>query len=270
MKTFRELQDLTGTWAVITGGAGYVGKAAAETIIELGGNVILLDNDMEKLKVAQTEIVSAKSSNTFLVCCDLSKDKQIEMAISEIAMITEGKVNILINNAAFVGTSDLEGWCVPFQEQSISTFRACLDVNLTAPFVISQKVCALMDNFQHPLKSIINISSIYGVVGPQMDLYAGTNMGNPAAYAASKAGLMQMTRWMAAVVSPKIRVNSIVLGGIERGQPTEFQQRYNSKVPLQRMATEEDLKGAIGYLSSQLSNYMTGQTLSVDGGWTIV
>nr|WP_306290839.1 SDR family oxidoreductase [Pseudoalteromonas sp. H100] len=120
------------------------------------------------------------------------------------------------------------------------------------------------------MRSIINISSIYGVVGPQMDLYAGTEMGNPAAYAVSKAGLMQLTRWMSSNVAPYVRVNNIVLGGIERGQPESFLKKYNAKVPLERMATEEDVKGAIAFLSTELSSYMTGQSLFLDGGWTIV
>lgn len=94
-------------------------------------------------------------------------------------------------------------------------------------------------------------------------------MGNPAAYAASKGGLLQLTRWLATTLAPEIRVNSMTPGGIVRGQPTEFQERYIARTPLQRMGAEEDLKGAAAYLASDLSAYVTGHNLVVDGGWTI-
>ena len=114
--------------------------------------------------------------------------------------------------------------------------------------------------------SIINIGSIYGVVAPDYSLYAGTNMGNPAAYAASKGGLIQLTKWLSTTLAKEIRVNSISPGGIFRDQPKEFVSKYEIKTPLGRMATEEDFKGIIAYLSSDLSAYVTGQTLHVCGG----
>lgn len=269
MKTLSQLQNLAGCWALITGGSGHVGQAAAETLLELGADVILLDRHKEALDEVHQSTFQ-KSSRIHTVVCDLADQKAIEMAVKNVAEISKGKLNILINNAAFVGTDKLTGWCVPFEKQSIDTFNDCLNVNLTAPFLLSQLAYKLMKNQDKGVRSIINISSIYGVVGPQMDLYAGTEMGNPAAYAASKAGLMQLTRWMTPNVAPCVRVNNIVLGGIERGQPESFLEKYNSKVPLKRMAKEEDIKGAIAFLSTELSNYMTGQSLFLDGGWTAV
>ncbi|MDO8629190.1 MAG: SDR family oxidoreductase, partial [Phycisphaerales bacterium] len=117
--------------------------------------------------------------------------------------------------------------------------------------------------------SIINIASIYGSYGPDLRLYAGTAMGNPAAYAASKGGLIQLTRWLATVLAPHVRVNSISPGGVFRNQPEEFVQRYEARTPLGRMATDDDLRGAMLYLASDLSRYVTGQNLSVDGGWGV-
>jgi len=93
-------------------------------------------------------------------------------------------------------------------------------------------------------------------------------MGNPAAYSASKGGLIQLTRWLATTIAPDIRVNCISPGGVWRNQPDEFVKRYEAKTPLRRMATEEDLKGIIAYLASDLSTYVTGQNIVVDGGWT--
>ena len=116
--------------------------------------------------------------------------------------------------------------------------------------------------------SVIQIASIYGMLGPDLRLYEGTGMGNPAAYAASKGGLLQMTRWLSTVLAPKVRVNAITPGGIWRRQAAEFVERYESRVPLGRMGSEEDLKGAVAYLASDLSAYVTGHNLVVDGGWT--
>jgi NAD(P)-dependent dehydrogenase (short-subunit alcohol dehydrogenase family) len=116
--------------------------------------------------------------------------------------------------------------------------------------------------------SVINVSSIYGVVGPNYGLYEGTALGNPGAYAASKGGVIQLTRWLATTLAPNVRVNCISPGGIERGQNEQFQDRYTALTPLKRMGREEDLKGAVAFLASDLSQYVTGQNLMVDGGWT--
>ena len=94
-------------------------------------------------------------------------------------------------------------------------------------------------------------------------------MSNPAAYAASKGGLIQLTRWLATTISPRVRVNVISPGGISRNQPKEFVQRYEAKTPLGRMANEEDLRGAIAYLASDMSKYVTGLNMIIDGGWGI-
>jgi NAD(P)-dependent dehydrogenase (short-subunit alcohol dehydrogenase family) len=103
--------------------------------------------------------------------------------------------------------------------------------------------------------------------GPDLSLYEGTGMNNPAAYAASKGGLLQFTQWSATVLAPDIRVNAITPGGVFRGQDKAFVARYTQKTPLKRMAQEEDFKGAVAFLASDLSTYVTGQNISVDGGW---
>ncbi|TMP87923.1 short-chain dehydrogenase [Pseudoalteromonas ruthenica] len=269
MRTLSQLQQLNGQWALITGGAGHVGHAAAQTLLELGAHVILLDRSEQQLQQVHSSVYGS-SDKVHTLPCELSQPSEISTAMAKVSELTQGKLNILINNAAFVGTDKLSGWCVPFEQQSLETFNDCLNVNLSAPFQLCQHAYELMKNTPGAAARIVNISSIYGVVGPQMDMYEGTDMGNPAAYATSKAGLMQLTRWLAANVAPRVRVNNIVLGGIERGQPDSFLNKYNAKVPLARMATEEDVKGAIAYLCSELSNYMTGQSLFLDGGWTAI
>jgi NAD(P)-dependent dehydrogenase (short-subunit alcohol dehydrogenase family) len=93
-------------------------------------------------------------------------------------------------------------------------------------------------------------------------------MHNPAAYAAAKGGLTQFTRWLATALAPDVRVNAVTPGGVERGQPKSFMERYAARTPMGRMAIEEDIKGAVAFLASDLSGYVTGQNIVVDGGWS--
>ena len=117
--------------------------------------------------------------------------------------------------------------------------------------------------------SVINIGSIYGSYGPDWRLYESTEMGNPAAYSSSKGGLLQFTRWLATSVAPLVRVNAVSPGGIYRKQNEKFVEKYSLRTPLGRMGTEDDLRGAVAYLASDLSRYVTGQNLEVDGGWGV-
>jgi len=178
-----------------------------------------------------------------------------------------GRLDVLINNAGFVGTTDVTGWVTDFEKQSVATWKRALDVNLTSVFALTQAFTPLLRASGHG--SVINVSSIYGSYGPDLSLYDGTAMGNPAAYAASKGGMNQLTRWLSTVLAPEIRVNTISPGGVERGQPKLFQERYSERTPLKRMATEEDFKGAVAFLASDMSRYVTGQDLLVDGGWGV-
>ena len=115
---------------------------------------------------------------------------------------------------------------------------------------------------------VVNLGSIYGSLGPDWEIYAGTSMGNPAAYAASKGGLIQLTRWLATTLGPKVRVNCVSPGGISRNQDEKFVKKYVTRTPLSRMAVEDDVVKAILFLSTTSANYITGQNLVVDGGWS--
>jgi NAD(P)-dependent dehydrogenase (short-subunit alcohol dehydrogenase family) len=261
MSRIADLMRLDGRVAVITGGAGHLGRAMAAALVELGAKVALVDRDPAATDAAAVALGSAAAG--FAV--DLADDAAVR-TLPDAVNAKLGGLDILINNAAFVGTSTLEGWVVPFAEQSVETWRKCLDVNLTAAFALTQAAAPRLAASGHG--SVINIASIYGVVGPDYGLYAGTAMGNPAAYAASKGGLIQLTRWLSTTLAPKVRVNALTPGGIARGQAQSFVDRYVSRTPLGRMATETDMIGAVAYLASDLSAYVTGQNLVVDGGWT--
>ena len=266
MSTIKELMNFSGRRALITGATGGLGKVIAETLAELGADLVLVDrpgSDFYNLTVTLTERWGV---NVEKYCCDLELQKQRTELIALLKKKEKG-LNILINNAAFVGTSDLQGWAVPFEEQTVETWRRALEVNLTAIFDLCQGLTPLLRVAEGA--SIINIASIYGLCGPDWSLYEGTSMSNPAAYGASKGGLIQFTRWLATTIAPSVRVNAVSPGGVFRNQPEAFVQRYEAKTPLRRMATEDDFRGVIAYLASDMSKYVTGQNLAVDGGWGI-
>ena len=257
--------NLDGRVALITGGAGHIGAALAQALAELGATLVVLDSSS-----AAVEVADRLRSEFKVEAVALEKDLADEQSIRSVpGFIGQrfGRLDILVNCAALVGTSSLKGWLGPFAEQSSEAWRLALEINLTAPFVLTQACAELLSESGNG--SVININSIYGIVGPDFSLYEDTSLGNPAAYAASKGGLMQLTRWLATTLAPRVRVNSLTSGGVWRNQPQAFTDRYIERTPLKRMATEEDLKGAVAYLASDLSAYVTGQNLVIDGGWTV-
>lgn len=265
MKPIRELMNLSGRVAVITGGAGHLGRAMADAFAESGATIALVDIHKDAAK----EIAGAISEDYGVRAEGYGVDLADEGAVRDLPGTVAsdlGGLDILVNNAAFVGTSGLKGWVTPFMEQSTEAWRAALEVNLTACFALIQSAVPFLE--KSGKGSVINLGSIYGVCGPDMSLYEGTSMGNPAAYAASKGGLIQLTTWLSTVLAPAIRVNAISPGGIWRNQPEQFVERYVERTPLGRMGVEEDIKGAALFLASDLSAYMTGQNLILDGGWT--
>ena len=265
MRRLRDLMSLNGRVALITGGAGRIGAVVCESLAELGASVAVLDMAGSGCGEMTGRIKESYGVGALALALDLSDESAVR-SVPERVLGKFGRLDILINCAALVGTSELKGWIDPFPQQRSDAWRQALEVNLTAPFVLVQACAPALARSKQG--SVINISSIYGMVGPDMRLYEGTELGNPAAYAASKGGLLQVTRWLATVLAPDVRVNAITLGGIRRQQPEAFQERYVSRTPLCRMATEEDVKGAVAYLASDLSAYVTGHNLVVDGGWT--
>jgi NAD(P)-dependent dehydrogenase (short-subunit alcohol dehydrogenase family) len=263
MNKLAKMMSMEGRVAIVTGGAGHIGKVCCLALMELGAYVFVLDKprvtfDLHALK---------DFANQFEVLeCDLADEASTRNTIRE-CVKRKGRLDSIIHSAAYVGTATMSGWAVPFEQQSVGAWDAAFRLNLTSAFVMAQEASAILN--ASGKASIVFISSIYGSVAPNWDLYEGTSMANPAAYGASKAGLEQLTRYLATTLAPSVRVNCIAPGGIERNQPEQFQQRYCARTPLRRMGREEDMAGAVAYLASDLSNYVTGQILHVDGGWSI-
>ena len=263
MRKLRELMDLSGRVALVTGGAGFIGRAVCQALCENGCKVIVMDRVSQSPELRQ--LMDEANTEISYVEVDLENEASVRAALSEIEDKYH-RLDVLINNAAYVANNSLEGWTTNFTNQDIRTWRSALEVNLTSCMVICQSLAPALAASGGG--SIINIGSIYGSFGPDWSLYDGTSMGNPAAYAASKGGLIQLSRWLATTLAPHVRVNSVSPGGVARGQPQDFVSRYEAKTPLGRMATEEDFKGIIALLSSDASAYITGQDILVDGGWS--
>jgi NAD(P)-dependent dehydrogenase (short-subunit alcohol dehydrogenase family) len=264
-RTVQNLADMTSRVALVVGGAGHVGGAAAQALMELGASVVIMDLDQERCTQRAAELSRETGRPAVGIACDLG-DEDATRAGVRAAITTWGRLDAVVHCAAYVGTTKVPGWVAPFAEQTVAAWDAALRVSLTSAFVIAQETAAPLAASGHGV--MVLVGSTYGIVGPDMRLYTDTPMGNPAGYGAAKGGLLQLGRYLATTLAPAVRVNLVSPGGIERGQPAVFQERYVSRTPLGRMATEEDLKGAIVYLASDLSAYVTGQNLIVDGGWT--
>ena len=266
MRTLEQLMDLRNRVALITGGAGHIGCVVGEGLAELGASIAVLDIDQTAAEAVAAQIAQTYSVDVLALAVDLTDMTAVQSAPKRVLQ-EFGRLDIVIHSAAYGGDTKFPGWTVPFDQQTTEAWDRALRVNLTSAFALAQAARQPLVDSEHG--SIIFISSIYGVVGPDMSLYEGTAMTNPAGYGASKGGLLQLMRYLATVLAPRIRVNAISPGGVWRQQPEPFHERYRARTPLGRMATEEDLKGAAAYLASDLSSYVTGHNLVVDGGWTV-
>lgn len=266
MRNLRELMNLEGRTALVTGGAGYIGGAILEALAELGAATAVADRSQVECDARASDLGKTFGFPSKGLAVDLL-DEGLTRDLVRRALEWRGGLDILIHCAAFVGTTDFPGWGVPFEQQSVAAWDAALRVNLTAAFILAQESAPSLKESGHG--SIILVSSIYGCIGPDWSLYEGTAMPNPAGYGASKGGLLQLTRYLSTRLAPEVRVNAITPGGVWRGQPEVFHERYKTRTPLGRMASEEDFKGAAAYLASDLSAYVTGHNLVVDGGWMV-
>jgi NAD(P)-dependent dehydrogenase (short-subunit alcohol dehydrogenase family) len=259
--TTREATDLTGRTAVVTGGAGPLGAVLADALATAGARVVVVDLREESCAAA---VDALPGVGHLAVAANLLDPRGLSRVVDSVQEL--GSCDVLVHNAAFTGTSGVPGYAVPFEEQTDEAFAMALALNLTAPFSLTRRLTPLLRAGGHG--SVVNVSSIYGLVGPNMGLYDGTLMGNPAAYAASKGGLAQLTRYLSTVLAPEVRVNAFAPGGIGRGQDDAFVERYERLTPLARMGTEDDFRGVVTWLASDASAYVTGQVIAVDGGWT--
>lgn len=247
----------------VTGGAGHIGRAICASCAALGAAIAVIDRDAAAAAEAATAVTRDHGVRAEGVPIDLADPEAIAAAP---ALIEQhfGRLDGLVHNAAFYDAA--EGWGVPFAQEGYDAWLKVMRVNLLAPFFLTQALHPTLK--RAPDASVVLISSIYGVVGPDNRVYEGTKMVSPAAYAASKGGLVQLGRWLSTTLAPEVRVNTVAPGGVARGQPDSFARAYAARTPLKRMAAEDDISGVVAFLLSDQARYVTGQTIVVDGGLT--
>jgi gluconate 5-dehydrogenase len=265
-RTVDELFDLSGEVAVVTGGPGRLGSQISDALAELGAHVVVVSRTLEDCQ-EKADQLSDEYSTAIGVEADVTEKEAVERVVDE-AVDEFGKVSILINNA-YAGES------ASFEEMTVEQWQSAIDGAMTSTFLCSQVVSEIMKNQQRG--SIVNIGSIYGVVAPDQRIYGRTGNNNPINYGAAKAGVIQLTKWLATYLSEwNIRVNAVSPGGFYNHELAEeneyyekdFASNYRSRTPLGRMGNDTDLKGVIALLASDAGKWITGQNVVVDGGWT--
>ncbi len=247
--------------AVVTGGLGILGAEYVKALAAAGAKVAVFD--VKQVSKEHELTITAEKYPIKFFALDITKPEKVKSALENITG-DWGTPSILINNAAID---------FPPQENSVETFEnyplekwdKVLSVNLTGMLVCSQVVGGAMAASGGG--SIINISSTYGLVSPDQGIY--DNFVKPVSYSVTKSGVLNFTRYLATYWAKKnVRVNTLVPGGVFVGQNEEFVKKYSARTPMGRMAKKDEYNGAILFLASDASSYMTGSTLVVDGGWT--
>lgn len=255
---------------VITGAMGLLGRVYCSALAGLGARVIMSDLDFTRPEIYAEELTRVSKYEQIAIACDVSSEQSV-CALFETVENIYGRVDVIINNAAATGEFLRRHGEVftTFEDSTLETWRGAIDVNLTGAYLVAREGGKLM--LRSGGGSIVNVSSTYGVVGPDHRIYEGMNFNSLPSYAASKAGIHGLTRWLATYWGEAgIRVNTVVPGGVENSHDPVFVRRYVDRTPLRRMATPEDLVGIMIYLSSEMSQYCTGQQYFVDGGWTAI
>jgi NAD(P)-dependent dehydrogenase (short-subunit alcohol dehydrogenase family) len=269
MTSLLEIFSLENKVALVTGALGLIGKHHCEALAEAGANVIVCDLESAKCM----EFAKTLSQKSIGVGTDITKKKSVKDLLDK-ALKEYDKIDILINNAAINDKFENPQAAAEqsmFENYPLELWQKSLDVNVTGMFLCSQIVGSVMAAAGSG--SIINIASTYGIVAPDQSLYQmpdGTqSFYKSAAYPVTKGAVISFTRFLAAYWGGKgVRVNTLSPGGIENNQDEYFIDNYKRRTPLGRMAQPTDYKGALIFLASDASSYMTGANLVVDGGFT--
>jgi NAD(P)-dependent dehydrogenase (short-subunit alcohol dehydrogenase family) len=255
---------------IVTGGMGQLGTQFVKVLLENNAKVAIFDVNITKPN--KFILKNKKNKNLQLCEVDVTKKSSIIKGLAEVVK-KFGKPSVLINNAALdspPGASLEDNG--PFENYSEYSLDKVYQVNLKGVILCCQIIGELMASNKNGV--IINISSIYGVVSPDQRIYEyrnkeGKQFFKPISYSVTKAGVINLTKYLATYWAKKnIRVNSLIFGGVFNKQDKEFLKAYSNRVPLGRMAREDEYNGAILFLASDASSYMTGSNVIIDGGFT--
>jgi NAD(P)-dependent dehydrogenase (short-subunit alcohol dehydrogenase family) len=266
-----DIFSLKNKTAIVTGALGLIGKKHCEALANAGANVVVADVNEAKSK----EFAATLGPNHLGLGVDVTSEASLKAAKVTI-LAKYGTIDVLVNNAAIndmfenpAMAKDLSA----FENYPLDAFQKSLDVNVTGVFLCSQVFGTVMAG--QGSGSIINVASTYGMVGPDQSIYRDEK-GNQtffksAAYPVTKGAVINFTRFLAAYWGEKgVRVNTLSPGGVENSQNDFFVENYSAKTLLKRMARSDDYQGAVVFLASDASAYMTGANLVVDGGWTAI
>lgn len=265
---YRKQFDLTGKTAVVTGGAGILGREFCAGMAEFGASVAVVDLDGDAAAGLAAELESAFGRRAVGVACDVTKPDSVAAMVARVEGEL-GPIDVLHNNAAGK-TRDPAAFFTVLEEFALETWHEVMAVNIDGMFLVAQAVGGGMA--ARGRGSIIQTASIYGVMAPDQRIYEGSEyegraINTPPVYSASKAAVIGLSRHLATYWAPRgVRVNSLTPGGVESGQNETFKARYAARVPLGRMARADEMVGALVFLASDASSYVTGQNIVVDGG----
>ncbi len=258
--SLKELMSLQDKTVFITGGAGHLGTAMCEALAELGASIVIGSRDQEKSRLVAAALSDEFGVRASGVQLDITDPDSVEAGLS-IVEKEYGGLNILINNA-WSGNKNT------FESISMDDWKYDIDVCLNGVFYTVKQAFPYLKDTKGV---IVNIASMYGHVAPDYRMYMGNDHANPPSYGAAKAGVIQLTKYLASFLSPHgIRVNAISPGPFpfsDALKNEEFVGSLKAKTMLDRVGSPEELKGIIALLCSDASSYMTGQNICVDGGW---
>jgi len=266
---YKPLFDLSGKTAIVTGALGILGRRFCRGLAEFGANIAVVDLDAEGCRAYAAELSKELGVGALGVACDVASEQSVGAMVNAV-VAHFGKIDVLHNNAASK-SDNLPAFFAPFEDYSLAEWRKIMAVNIDGMFLVAKAVGGQMVT-QGSGGSIIQTASIYGIMASDKriyegSLYMGLQISNPAVYSASKSAVVGLTRYLAAYwAENRIRVNALVPGGVESGQNDTFKQRYSARVPMGRMANGDEMVGAVIFLASEASSYVTGHALVVDGG----
>jgi len=261
--------DLEGRVALITGGCGLLGVKHAEAILEFGGKVILTDIELNSDALQKLKS-TYDFKNIFFELMDVTSESSIQNTIDKYS-----KIDILINNAALnPKVEDGMGWKNKFEHLELESWNKTIDVILNGTFLCSKLVVnkmlgtGLESEYCRDGGVILNIASDLSIISPDQRIY--DDGVKPASYGVAKAGVVNLTKYLATYLAKKnIRVNSLSPAGVYNNQSDEFVSKFSNLIPMDRMADQDEYKGAVVFMCSDASSFMTGHNLVVDGGRTI-
>lgn len=264
MPSLKNLFDLSGRTALVTGGAGWLGGEIADALAEQGARVIVASRDLAKCQAKAEQLARDYGVETHAVALDLSDRKAIRASIEQVGALTGGSLDILVM-CAWSGRKN--SWETINDEDWDYDIEVCLNG-------VYRCVKAAFPLLKQSKGVILTIGSMYGHVAPDYRMYEGVPQANPPSYGAAKAGIIQFTRYLASFLAPHgIRANCLSPGPFPFAQTgvdfPQFFERLRAKNPLNRVGQPHEVKGAAALLCSDASSYMTGQNICVDGGWTI-